>query len=80
MEIEKVKSTHKSVLGKGLASLLPSVSIETVPEFSPKREYFMCPIEKIIPNPKQPRREFDEESIRELAESIKEKESFSRSW
>ena len=30
------------------------------------------PIERIIPNPRQPRRRFEEEPLRELAESIRQ--------
>lgn len=43
--------------------------------FNQKQEdekYFLCNIEKIIPNQFQPRTHFDEESLTELANSIKE--------
>ena len=33
---------------------------------------YQVPIEKIAPNPRQPSRDFDEESLRELAQSIRE--------
>ncbi len=36
-------------------------------------KFFLCDIEKIIPNQYQPRSHFDETSLRELADSIKEK-------
>ncbi|NLA74836.1 MAG: ParB/RepB/Spo0J family partition protein, partial [Deltaproteobacteria bacterium] len=36
-------------------------------------EYFQCPIESIEPNPMQPRQNFDEAAIEELAASIREK-------
>ena len=35
-------------------------------------EIKMIPVDKIEPNPFQPREKFDEESLNELAESIKE--------
>lgn len=35
-------------------------------------EIKMIPVDKIVPNPFQPRETFDKESIRELAESMKE--------
>ncbi len=38
-----------------------------------EEKYFECDIEKIIPNQFQPRTHFDEESLQELADSIKEK-------
>ena len=56
----------RMALGKGLVALIPDVGRE-------KGELFLCGIEEIVPNRKQPRKRFDEESIRELAESIKEK-------
>ena len=36
------------------------------------RQIQMIPIEKIAPNPRQPRRHFDEESLGNLAESIRQ--------
>jgi ParB family transcriptional regulator, chromosome partitioning protein len=52
-------------LGRGLGSLLGSTGIETPP--SPTQ----LPIEELRPNPHQPRRVFDAESLSELAESIR---------
>ncbi len=37
-----------------------------------EEKYFLCDIEKIVPNQFQPRTHFDEESLAELANSIKE--------
>ena len=53
-------------LGKGLGALLGDFSEEVV-ESSAYRE---LPIYKIEPNPDQPRREFDEEELQALADSI----------
>jgi ParB family chromosome partitioning protein len=36
-------------------------------------EYFLCPVEDIHPSPHQPRQQFSEEAIQELADSIREK-------
>ena len=33
---------------------------------------YQIPIENIVPNPRQPRRHFDERSLRELADSIRQ--------
>lgn len=57
----------KSGLGKGMAALLPVVSV------AEDKNYFLCPIEKIRPNPNQPRKQFAPEKLEELAASIKEK-------
>ncbi|MGB9600378.1 MAG: ParB/RepB/Spo0J family partition protein [Myxococcota bacterium] len=59
----------KKVLGKGLDALLGSKPQET----ALRREIIYKPIEFIKPNSNQPRKNFDEESIEELAQSIKEK-------
>ena len=53
-------------LGKGLGALLGDFT-ETSPEKSP---YQLLPIYKIEPNPDQPRHDFDEEELQNLAESI----------
>jgi len=72
-------------LGKGLESLIPKktkqlASEEIKPEvigkekFEPisKEEIIQIDIEKITPNPHQPRKNFSEIALKELADSIKE--------
>lgn len=54
-------------LGKGLGALLGDFSDE-VPNDSP---YQMLPLHKIEPNPGQPRQDFDEGDLNDLAESIR---------
>ncbi len=56
----------KKALGKGLGALITS---STAAE-QPRHE--MIPIDSISPNPLQPRRRFNEESLQELAASLKE--------
>lgn len=58
----------KSVLGRGVEALLPS-------DLSSNEEdrFFFCDIDKIEPNPNQPRKHFDEEKLQQLAESIAER-------
>jgi ParB family chromosome partitioning protein len=56
----------KQRLGKGLEALLPSPETPSAPG-----ELFLSP-DKLIPNPGQPRKVFDEEALRELAASIRE--------
>jgi ParB family transcriptional regulator, chromosome partitioning protein len=59
----------KGGLGKGLGALLSTEDIYDLE--SPG--FFLCPIEKIRPNPDQPRRHIDQDSLEGLARSIKEK-------
>jgi len=53
-------------LGRGLDSLIEETRA------TPREPGTHIPTRAIRPNPRQPRREFDEETIRELAESIRE--------
>ncbi len=55
-------------LGRGLGALLGDFN-ESSPEKSP---YQLLPIHKVEPNPAQPRRDFDEEALQDLADSIGE--------
>ncbi len=57
----------KIVLGKGLGALIPGDDKAA----AESKKYRSVPLDQIGPNPMQPRREFDEESLRELAESFK---------
>lgn len=67
-------------LGRGLSALMADVApqpatedgSETAAE-TPRRHDQMVAIEKIIPNPDQPRRTFNEEDLADLAASIREK-------
>jgi ParB family chromosome partitioning protein len=65
-------------LGRGLSALLAEVTPleETAgrpASASPARSTESYPIEKIRPNPHQPRRDFDEKELQDLAASIREK-------
>ncbi|MCX8026512.1 MAG: ParB/RepB/Spo0J family partition protein [Thermodesulfovibrionales bacterium] len=53
----------KAALGRGLDSLIPNRA----------EEITLIPINKIIPNENQPRKSFNDERLKELADSIKEK-------
>jgi len=57
----------KSVLGRGVGALLPEDL--TAPD---EEKFFFCDIDKIEPNPHQPRKHFDEGKLQGLAESIAE--------
>lgn len=58
----------KSVLGKGVNALL----LDDLAENS-NEKFFFCDIDKIEPNPDQPRKHFDQDKLQMLAESIAEK-------
>src|ERR1700730_1304575 len=58
-------------LGRGLAALLSGQ--ETLAAATRVRGHQKIPIEFLRPNPRNPRRNFGEESLDELAASIKEK-------
>lgn len=55
----------RSPLGKGLGALLPSQSED--------RDFFLCAIDAIAPNPHQPRKRMDDTALAGLADSIREK-------
>lgn len=62
----------KKSLGKGLEALFGEDIEETIEEISNKKSIMELKISQIEPNVKQPRKQFDEEKIGELAKSIKE--------
>ncbi|GAA6209715.1 ParB/RepB/Spo0J family partition protein [Cognatishimia sp. WU-CL00825] len=62
-------------LGRGLSALMADVNETTAPvdQGGAPRADLMVPIEKIQPNPDQPRRRFDAEHLEDLSNSIREK-------
>src|ERR1700733_11285799 len=70
---------HKA-LGKGLNALLPSrgtlrTAVAAAPQLAPithaaDGNVFLAPIAQVHPNANQPRREFDEQAMLELAQSV----------
>lgn len=70
-------ATKKSGLGKGLDSLITDkVKTSSVPKASTSKERvadgIMMSINKVEPNREQPRKNFDEDALLELSESIKQ--------
>ena len=57
----------KNPLGRGVGALLPEDDLVA------EDKYFMCDIDKISPNPNQPRSHFDADKLQQLADSIREK-------
>lgn len=67
-----LETDRKKPLGRGLASLIPeATNQEGAPNLAPKKDYFFCDIEKIVPNTYQPRKIFDKGALEELVESVK---------
>jgi len=73
--VGSLESDKKKALGRGLASLIPDAAAaatsEGVPMLTQKKEFFLCDIEKIVPNTYQPRKIFSKEALDELVESVK---------
>lgn len=66
----------KRGLGRGLSALMSDVNNDassSTAESSPRRAEQNLPIEMIAPNPDQPRRNFDNDKLEDLADSIREK-------
>ena len=55
-------------LGKGLGALLGESAMQPAPEGGA----LLLPLQKVEPNPDQPRRRFDEAALQELADSIRQ--------
>jgi ParB family transcriptional regulator, chromosome partitioning protein len=70
---------NKELLGKGIRSLLQSIDADLKTSSGELKQVVVenatginrIPVEEVETNPKQPRRDFDEQSLRELSESIK---------
>ncbi len=67
--------SKKRGLGRGLSALMADVGADTASASSDaqRREGQSVPIERIKPNPNQPRRRFSEDDLKDLAASIAEK-------
>lgn len=59
-------------LGKGLDSLIPDKVGNIEINEEPKQDEFMVNINQVEPNKEQPRKNFDEDALLELSESIKQ--------
>jgi ParB family chromosome partitioning protein len=73
----------KTVLGRGLGAYFGDVTPERTPDADPEKLFsvpqkeranmvLMIPVRSIRPNPHQPRKEFDELRLQELADSIRQ--------
>ena len=59
-------------LGRGLGSILPDIDIDAAKGGTVAAAISEIPLAKITANPYQPRKEFDEEALDELAQSIRQ--------
>jgi len=63
---------HKGGLGRGLSALIPGGNSTKQEDSITKTGIAAIPVNKIVPNKNQPRKIFSEESLNELADSIRE--------
>ncbi len=63
--------TPKRALGRGLSALIPQASVPVQGDLPSSTGIVRIPVERIVRDPAQPRKTFDEAKLRELAESIK---------
>lgn len=68
-----MSSTPRSAgLGKGLGALIPTGGASQEAETAADERFRQISVESISPNPFQPRRDFDEQALASLTESIKQ--------
>jgi len=65
------KKSKPRGLGRGLSALMADIPQDINEGSKPQKLDAMVPIEKVSPNPDQPRRSFDQSALEELAESIR---------
>ena len=68
------RKTQNRGLGRGLSALMADVNDDTSTdtETKPRQPDMSVPIEKVHPNPEQPRRNFNADALHELSQSIAE--------
>jgi ParB family chromosome partitioning protein len=69
------KKQERRSLGRGLSALMADVNLTSAPDATPngRRAETVVAVELLFPNPNQPRRDFSEESLADLAASIRQK-------
>ncbi|MCL1872776.1 MAG: ParB/RepB/Spo0J family partition protein [Clostridiales bacterium] len=63
---------NKKALGKGLAALIPDRTPEPVRQEEQGEQVVLLPLASIRSNPAQPRKDFDEDKLQELAASLQQ--------
>ncbi len=67
------KRAEKKGLGRGLSALMSDVNLGATSESAPRRADTRLAVEKLRPNPLQPRKDFEPEALQALADSIRQK-------
>ncbi|WP_338144799.1 ParB/RepB/Spo0J family partition protein [Fertoeibacter niger] len=67
------KKLERRGLGRGLSALMADINVDVESPATPRRADMLVPVEKLIPNPNQPRRDFGPEALEDLANSIRQK-------
>ena len=60
-----------SLIGGGVAKPAPAAASASVAPAAPGLLLQELPLTSIVPNPRQPRRDFDDAQVKELADSIR---------
>ena len=66
------KNKKAGGLGRGLGSILPDIDLDAAQGNTVTAAISEIPLAKIVANPYQPRKEFDDEALAELAQSIRQ--------
>ena len=67
------KKPERRGLGRGLSALMADIRPEPVEQEPGRQGNFLVPVEKIVPNPHQPRRDFSPDALQDLANSLRQK-------
>ena len=67
------KKPERRGLGRGLSALMADIKVEAADPAMSRQGDFLVPVEKIVPNPDQPRRDFAPDALQELANSLRQK-------
>lgn len=67
------KKPDRRGLGRGLSALMADVNLDKGPSAETIRTDLTVPVEKIFPNPDQPRRDFQPQALQDLADSLRQK-------
>ncbi|MDZ4312275.1 MAG: ParB/RepB/Spo0J family partition protein [Cypionkella sp.] len=68
------KKFDRRGLGRGLSALMADVNLDVISAAAEtRRSELMLPVEKIVPNPDQPRRDFEPQALQDLADSLRQK-------
>ncbi|WP_395003041.1 ParB/RepB/Spo0J family partition protein [Cypionkella sp.] len=67
------KKSERRGLGRGLSALMADVNLDVSPASRQPRSETLLPVARIVPNPEQPRRDFDPKALQDLADSLRQK-------